>query len=430
MWRRLFYCSMKHELIENRSSELKSNSRMILFCLALTFAASNLDFFSNSASAGPPKLYESRNFKLFTDLSKEESQELLDRLETMLGLVSKYWGRPLRKPIRMFVVESLRNWPDEELNKMHPAGLQSIQTGGGLTQTRVQSIVGGPKVDSQAIVYAVAEHQTPQHEAIHAYCGLTFGATGPVWYSEGMAEVGKYWVEDEEGVNASDYVIAYLKSRPPKPLMEIVNNPLERTGDSWQNYAWRWALCHLLGFNENYTKRFKPLGLALLAERNVTFATVYGPQAREIEFEYLQFIENLSQGYRCDLCSWDWRTRFRKPSVRSATVSKIKAQRGWQASRALVEAGATYSIETKGEWSMSQDGKLIDANGEDDGTGKLIGIIFDDYELSEEFEIGTNPTFEPPASGNLFLRSRDDWGSLADNAGVIEVRIQKKRDDK
>ncbi len=376
-----------------------------------------------SAQDAKVQLYKSRNFQLMTDLSKDEADELLEELETMLKLVADYWGRRNRKPIRMFVFDDFANWPQGQIAKLSPDGLQSVRTGGGLTITQVRGFVGGPKIDSDAIVYAVSQHKTPQHEAIHAYCGINFGSTGPVWYSEGMAEVGKYFRAGERGVNASENVINYLQSQEPKALGAIVNNPLEQTGDSWQNYAWRWVLCHMLGANKNYSARFKPLGLALLADRKVSFDSVYGAQAEEIEFEYNIFLKDMEPGYRCDLCSWDWKAKFRVLSERSTAFSKIRADSGWQASKAKVFAGDTYSLKTEKEWTLSKEGPLLSAAGDENGNGQLIGIIFDDYKLSEPFEIGGNETFTVPTSGELFLRCHDKWGELADNKGVIDVRI-------
>lgn len=377
---------------------------------------------SPTTDTAGPQLYRSRNFQLFTDLPKEGAEELLEKLETMTKLVSAYYGRPLRKQIRMFVVDELSNWPADELAKMGPEGLDSVRTGGGLTVTTVQGLVGGPKLDADAIVYAVARRGTPQHEAIHAYCGITFGDTGPVWYAEGMAEVGKYWKENDKGVNASPEVIRYLKSVPLKPLHDVVNNPLERTGDSWQNYSWRWVLCHLLGFNQNYTDRFKPLGLAMMTGKNTGFNQVYGMQFQEIEFEYRLFVQDLEPGYRCDLCSWDWKTRFKPLAGKAVSTVRIDAQRGWQASRLAVKSGTTYEISSDGEWTV--DGDKLSAAGDDSGRGRLIGVVFNDYTLSEPFDLGNLESFIAPADGQLFLRCQSDWGKIADNKGAINVRFK------
>jgi len=373
-----------------------------------------------------PKLYQSRNFQLFTDLPKEEAEELIKRLEVMLKHVSGYWGRPNRKSIRMFVVEDMKNWGPADLGKMDASGLSSIRAGGGLTITQTKSIVGGPTVDADAIVYAVSKHGTPQHEAVHAYCGINYGSTGPVWYSEGMAEVGKNWVEGEKGVTAKPYVLKFLKSGDPKPLRDIVDNPLETTGDSWQNYSWRWAVCHLLGFNKNYTSRFKPLGLGMMTKKRMNFDSAYGNQFDEIEFEYNLFIQDVEVGYRCDLCSWDWKTRFLPLTGSKRLTAKVKAGNGWQVSRALVEEGETYAIEADGAWKLSKDGESITAEGDDDGNGQLIGVIFSDYELSEPFALGGEETFTAPASGKLYVRCKDNWGEIADNKGTVTLKLKKQ----
>jgi hypothetical protein len=380
------------------------------------------------AQSNPPQMYRSPTFQVMTDLPPAQAKELMERLETMIKLVSGYFGSPCRKPIRMYVVKHFENWPPAEIAKMDPSGVASIQSRGGLTITTTRSLRNGPKIDADCVVYAVADHGTPQHEAVHAYCGVTFGETGPVWYSEGMAEVGQYWREGDKGVNAADVVIDYLRSQPPKPLNDIVNNPIETTGDSWQNYAWRWALCHLLGFNENYSPRFKPLGLAFVAGANTSFDAVYGLQAQEIEFEYRLFLKDLAPGYRCDLCSWDWKTRFKALTGSAQVVSKIAAGQGWQASRGIVTAGTSYLVTTSGEWTLAKGEEPRGAEGDESGHGRLEGIIFHDYQLSEPFDVGGLRTFVPPVDGQLFLRCRDDWGSLADNKGSITVRIKRAPD--
>lgn len=394
---------------------------------AAAFAQGNRNQAATAPAADGPQLYSSRNFNVMTDLDAEAAEELLERLETMLDLVSGYFGRRNTKPIDMYVVDDISNWPQSVLDEMDESGLTSIRNGGGLTITQV--ISNGQQFDSKAVVYATSRRGTPQHEAVHAYCGHAFGRTGPVWYGEGMAEVGNYWNEDDKSVNAEPYVIEYLTSSDIRPLADIVNNPLEQTGDSWQNYAWRWALCHLLGYNENYTERFKPLGLQLLAGNDIDFWEVYGNHAAEIEFEYQQFLTDLETGYRCDLCSWDWRTRFRALRGSAAATARIQAARGWQGSRLTVTEGATYSYTTEGEWSLAGDKEMVTAAGDDTGAGRLVGVVqFQNedgsYELSDPFDLGETGTFVAPTEGNLYLRCQEAWGAIADNRGQVEVQLK------
>jgi hypothetical protein len=403
-----------------------------IVCLAVMFAAlidvpavhaQRRRSRTEPAAPAGPQVYRSRNFHLLTDLSREDTAELLERLETMLRLVSAYFGRRNPRPIEMYVIEDFENWPAEKLAEMNPDGVSMVRAGGGLTITQVISSTVSREFESKAVVYAGADHGTPQHEAVHAYCGHAFGETGPVWYSEGMAEVGQYWRQNDDSVNASEVVIEYLQSQEPKPLNAIVNNPLETTGDSWQNYSWRWALCHLLGFNENYTQRFKPLGMALLNSQDVDFWQVYGTQDQEIDFEYKLFVQDLAPGYRCDLCSWDWKTQFRGLQGSAAVASRIRADNGWQASRLKVFEGQTYSFTATGDWKLERNGDDVTADGGEDGAGRLVGVIFKDYALSEPIEFQSEGTFTAAQDGDLFLRCRDDWGSLADNSGIITVRL-------
>ena len=369
--------------------------------------------------------YWSPNFLLHTDLPDENAEELLDRLETMLDLISKYWQRPPVGVIEMFVVKDLQSWPQGAI----PGELRdSIAAGAGLTVTNTVS--NGGAFLAKSIVYAVADRGTPQHEAVHAYCGQAFGRTGPLWYSEGMAEMGQYWRDGDFSVNAHPRVIRYLRSSEPKSLNEIVNSR-EYTGDSWQNYAWRWALCHLLANNKNYATRFRPLGLALLTKQpGASFEQAYGDMAKEISFEYRQFLKNLETGYRADLCSWDWKTKFKL--VRSGAVSqvKIKAGEGWQPSRLIVNEGDEYEYSVAGTWTLSPDGVPVDADGDARGRGKLIGVLLSDenrdYTLGKPFELGKFGSVTAPGNGSLYLRCREDWGGLADNQGTVSVKLKLK----
>jgi hypothetical protein len=410
----------------------------------------------DTAPAAPsPQLYKSANFHVMTDLPEGEADALLKRLETMLKLVSAYFGRRNPRAIEMYVIDDFDNWPEATLATMDPDGILSVRTGGGVTFT--QTISSGDQFIAKAVVYAGPDHGTPQHEAVHAYCGQAFGRTGPVWYSEGMAEVGNYWRENDKSVTADPRIIEYLQSGDPRPLDQIVNNPLETTGDSWQNYAWRWALCHLLGFNENYTDRFKPLGLALLAGRDADFWQVYGTQSDEIEFEYKLFLADMQPGYRCDLCSWDWKTRSRGLQGSAKLQAVVRADRGWQASRLKLFAGTTYAYQATGEWTLGPADPIrhtdttaerrgstpplptrdttaaadpdLTADGAEDGRGRLIGVIFHDYELSAPFDLGTTGEFTPDTDGELFVRCSDDWGQLADNKGRVTLKLSLAKDE-
>ncbi len=383
---------------------------------------------SDVSVAHPPKTvvrkpadFKSTHFLIHTDLTAKEAHELLGRLELMLGLISKYWGHPPVGTIECYVVKDLHVWPAGSLD---PAGLAKIREGAGVTL--VETLTQGNRtVASKAVVYAVADHGTPQHEAVHAYCGQTFGQTGPLWYSEGMAEMGQFWRQNDTSVHVHPAIIDYIRASRPKPLSEILSErSLDRTGDSWQNYAWRWALCHLLENNPNYSPRFRMLGLGFLTGQKVSFADSYSAMLNEIAFEYRFFVRHLEDGYRVDLCRWDWNRKFKEPSAGSPISARVAAARGWQPSGVTVAADKKYDYSASGLWRTGKDTQDTTADGSSDGGGRLEGVIFKDFGLSEPFALGAYGSFTPPSEGQLYLRCRDKWNALADNHGAMSVKIK------
>ena len=366
--------------------------------------------------------HASTNFRVVTDLPVPEATELLVRLETMLELISLYYGPRIRRPIDMYVAQEIDEWPDAWLDRMAPDGIERIRFGHGYTYTQFLDF-GSRTVDSAAIVYTNARDGLAQHEAVHAYCMLAFGRTGPVWYREGMAEVGRCWRNDDTAVRASTALLEYVRGTDPKSLRAIVNDSVKADADTDENSVWRWALCHLLGRNENYTQRFKTLGLALLTGQDVNFWDVYGNQSPEIEFEFRFFLKHMEPGYRVDLCSWDWKTAAAVPR-RGGARSRIRASLGWQASRATVAAGEEFRFDAAGAWSIDSDHSPLSADGNAAGGGRLVGCVLSDYTLSDEFELGRSGMFVAPVDGSLFLRCRDSWGEVADNHGTINVQIR------
>ena len=368
--------------------------------------------------------FASENFLVRTDLAPDEAKELLDRLEKMLVLVARYYGKPNSQIIEMNVVQNRDRWP---LNSIPAEAMPSIQNDAGITlsMTRaLQNELGEKQITSaKSIVWAVPQHGIPQHEAVHAYCHQNFGRTGPTWYAEGMAELGAHWRENDVSLRISDEMMNYLKSSKPKDLLEITA-PGQQTGDSWQNYAWRWALCHLLSTSPNYAPRFKPLGMALLNDHRSSFEDVYGSMAKEIEFEYQFFLKHMNQGYRSDLCAWDWKSKFQRQRSPGGLQVKVVANRGWQATRLQIKKGDKISYEATGEWEVGKGEPKVGAQGDETGRGRLEAVIFADYQLSEPLELGPEGEFEAKMDGNLFVRCRDDWCEIADNSGAVSAKFK------
>jgi len=368
-----------------------------------------------SDEPGKPRDLRSAHFLLHTDISDRNAKILLDTLETMIALVSQYYGRLPKGIIECYVVRDLASWPP---GTIPPEGIAKISEPAGVT---LSVSVGNV---TRAVAYSCDKHGVVKHECIHAYCSQTFGSTGPTWYAEGMAEMGQYWKKNQPAVDIDPVAIDYLRNSPPKKMLDIVAAG-QITGDSWRAYAWRWALCHLLASNPNYSGRFKALGLGMMmGQPGASFESVYGPVAREISFEYDQFVKHLDNGYRSDLCAWQWNRKFQFVlGKRYATVKPV-AGYGWQASGVKLKSGQSYDYVAKGTWKVSTD-EEVDANGNAGGNGRLVGVLMQNYELSEMLDLGAKGSFVAPSDGDLYLRCRDDWSSIADNDGSITVYFRR-----
>lgn len=377
---------------------------------------------SQNNEKSPVVKYRSKNFILHTDLSKEEAEKLLAKLEGVLEYLKRYFRKRKVKPIECFIVKKLSNWPSETLAKFDQRAFAHIRMGGGLTAGSTIRTRRGR--NSKAYFYAATTPGIPAHEMVHAFCIQAFGNTGPVWYSEGVAEFGKYWKKDAKGVSCPKYVAKYLRESSHRTIPQIVDRK-DRSGDGWKNYAWRWALCHFMAQHPGYQKRFLQLGTGLMTGKRTSFQAVFGSKLPEISFEFELFLSNLRAGYRVENCAWDWKTKFSELTDEKKKTATVDASKGWQASGVTVKKGEKYSIKTDGTWTVEKGEDPVTADGDYAGLGRLMGVVYDDHKLSQPFELSFEGTFEAPADGKLYLRCRDHWNKLDDNSGKITVTLGK-----
>ncbi len=368
-----------------------------------------------------PRLIRSAHFAFLTDVSEREAKIILDKLERMAGLLERFFGRKPAGVVEGFIVHDLGAFPAGTLPE--PAGVAKIRERAGIC---FNARLGDQR---RSTLYSCTDHGVIQHECTHGFCHMTFGSTGPTRLAEGVAEMANYWKEGEQAVDISPAVMTYLQHASPKRGLLEIAVPGRTPSGTWQDYAWRWALCHLLANNPNYDDRFKPLAIALMEERpGVSFESVYGPVAREISFEYDQFLRAVGNGYRADLVAWPWKARFRPLKGDSGRVTAaIRARAGWQASGLRVERGATYEAAADGTWRTAAAGEPVTADGSGTGRGRLTAVVFRDAEfaLEEPFHVGVAKRFTAAADGQLFLRCADDWTGLADNDGEVEVTLRR-----
>lgn len=362
--------------------------------------------------------YQSQNFRVHSDMPPKDAEALLEQLETMLRIVSSYWGATNRRTIECNVIHNVANWTGRGLDEN---ALKHTINGGGITIPK--TIRTGGRLQIQSTVWASAKRNTTLHEAVHAYCHMNFGTAGPTWYSEGMAEMGHFWDEDDPTVTAPTYIINFLRSSKPPSFPELTGL-IQRTGDSWENYAWRWALCHMLANNPNYAERFRVLGQGLLTkQRNASFNRMFSTVLDELEFEYHFFLKHLGRGFDAKICAWNWKARYKTLKGDATVSAKINAKGGWQPSLLRVKQGQTYAYAAEGQWCTNADQNWLTADGTQKKSGRLTGIIYQDGELQAPINLGAAGAFTAQHNGELYLRCRDTWTSLSDNEGSLTVTL-------
>lgn len=433
-------------------------SRRFVLVAACWFASTCGFETLNAEDAAPrrPTTVRTPHFVVHSDLSDAEVQAVIKRMEATLEAAERYWDEPLRGAIECYVVKNLDNWPDWKLP--HPMARVLIGRVGGATVGRRVKV--NNRQVARALVFASTVDGVAEHEVVHAYCGQTFGAMGPDWYREGMAQMLTYRCCAGEGVKCPPRVLKNIKTGQQRTLSGILcagafstelSNSLQRKTkqrdellglvplENWteadvrslsqlhQSYSWSWLACHMLHENPNYQSRFHSLGIGYVTNRPDSRRNLFEALSKEMDFEFRFMIDRLDDGFRPDLCYWDWNKRFRPLDSRRDVRVCIRSARGYQASGLSVEAGQRYCYSSEGSWQISDDAVPVGAEGDQQGWGALEGVIMNNYQLSEPFLLRNRGQFIAPSEGRLYLRCRDRWNQLADNAGDLVVVFARRR---
>ena len=406
------------------------------------------------AEQNKPTVFESKYLVVHTDLPADKAKQLLLRMEQTLKFASKYWGRNPARRIECYVIDDLKNWKDAEF----PHRLARVYVGGVSGATIGEIERSGKSKRRKATVYASSDPGVAEHEIVHAYCSQTFGYSGPPWYKEGMAELAVIRSNSDKGVIATEKQITMLRKTCGKtngrnvskshigqgieaslnvmlanpknddkdvPLADWTKSDAENVLRARDAYLQSWAFCYMMLNNPNYASRFRTLGKIYLTRRHDAYNELFSTMQREIAFEYNFFLKRIDNGYRIDLCRWDWNKRFRTTEECDCFRTRVDANRGFQASGLSVEKGQEYSYQATGEWSVSANGQKSGAGGRKSGSGQLVGVVLNNFNLSKPILLGTEGTFIAPSTGNFYLRCQDTWNELSDNVGKLAVEISR-----
>ncbi len=299
------------------------------------------------------------------------------------------------------------------------------------------------------------------HEGTHAFMIAFLGGCGPGWYMEGTAELlGTHRLDPKTGeltlgimprsrdevlmlgrIKLIQDAVADHRVLTLPTVMQLDNR--KQLGN--EAYAWCWAAAKFLDSHPRYRDRFRQLRANVQDQNfNDIVRKKFAADWANLNAEWQAFIATLDYGFDFDRMAIDFKSHALMNAGSDYFVI-VAADRGWQSSGVLLEAGKAYEVTAKGHyqiateqkdraekpWPCEPGGVTIDYH---DGRplGMLLGAIdarggrspAPGASFAEPFAIGLHATIKPTASGTLYLRVNNSAGSLDDNGGTLSVTIR------
>lgn len=297
------------------------------------------------------------------------------------------------------------------------------------------------------------------HEGTHAFMNRFLGACGPGWYMEGVAELlGTHRLgAGREGVALEIGIMPRSRNEVPMlgriklvhdalaadgaltlPAVMQIDNRKQLGNDA---YAWCWGAAKFLDAHPRYRGRFRKLQRQVRSEEfNELARREFGRDWEELKAEWLAFVTTLEHGYDFERMAIDFRTGT--PLRGQPRTATIAADRGWQSSGVLLEAGKSYRVSASGrfqiavedvngvetQWPCEAGGVTIEYHA-GHPLGMLLGAVVPSKAsgnsgFARPLAIGLGRTITPEVSGTLYLRVNDSAARLGDNRGALTIRVE------
>jgi hypothetical protein len=293
------------------------------------------------------------------------------------------------------------------------------------------------------------------HEGVHGLMWAFLGGMGPVWYTEGMAELLGTHIWDGEQLTVN--VVPESKESSPMwgrvkiirdayaaekahSLATVMSFP-PRSHSTTEGYGWSWAAALFFDHDPLFRDAFREQREAV-GDVTLTFSERLLnrlPEPREqIAERWECFVANLDYGYDAE------RESLVRRDVVAALPSdggeaEIAADRGWQSTGFQLSAGKTYTITAAGRfqigrstrpWISEPDGITLRYH-RGEPIGRLMAAVTDEGRsprsgLTRPTAIGRSGEITPAIDGVLYLRVNDSPADLADNAGTLQARVRAK----
>lgn len=302
------------------------------------------------------------------------------------------------------------------------------------------------------------------HEGTHGFMLALLQGCGAGWYMEGTAELlGTH--RYEQGQLELNVVPASRDAAPMWGRTKLVRDAVEqgealtirevlaldnRGQLTTAHYAWTWTLSALLERDPRFHQQFRTLQRHVQASNfNRRFVRIIGKDWSVLDRQWRATLADLDYGYDFERMSLLERTP--KPPADGAPID-VAADRGWQSTGWLLEAGRTYQIEAQGRYQVAVDPKSLGGQPWQAGPagvtidyhrgwplGALLGVLEpvdaqhepsgkttpnDEASFAAPVLVGAGRAITPPVDAVLYLKVNDSPAMLGDNRGSLRATIR------
>ena len=221
--------------------------------------------------------------------------------------------------------------------------------------------------------------------------------------------------------------IEFLRDNPPKSLAETLS-PAQVSGDSWQNYASRWALCHFL---------VQPQLLAAVPPAGPGNS---GGQGRQLRADLrgddpaiVVRVSVLPAAHRPGLprgpVCLGLEQEVRRPAARPHADRHHAAGRGWQPTGLTGQPGHAVRICRHGQLADRGRAQGRRCRWRRPGPRPAGGRLDERLPTRPRVRLGGQGSLQSTAGGDLYLRCRNAWNELADDSGHVAVKFKLQGQD-
>lgn len=290
------------------------------------------------------------------------------------------------------------------------------------------------------------------HEGVHGFMNTLLGACGPPWYMEGVAELlaTHRW---RDGTLTLNHMPADREEAPHWGRIRIIKDAyeahraltLDRVLDyppsaflETAAYAWSWAAATLMDRHPRYRDRFRGLGRHVLKpDFNEYFFKVLGDDWPGLCEDWQVFIAGMEYGYDVPRAAVERKPA--RPVAPGGEAVAVRADRGWQSSGVLLEAGRQYRLSASGRYQIAREPEIwwCEPGGvsiryyQGKPLGQLLAAVRPDKQpagalspLLRPIAVGLGTTLTPSQSGTLMMKINHSAAELSECDGELSVRVE------